>query len=1610
MNPQEADSFLGEAPAKTFSADDANQFLGPISVPGVGKYVPKMPSPEQDTFLASTGIGRVLNQVGQGAKQAWGTEDLGLSPGTTEALRKAGIFNDVAKGQFSLVRAANEAVMRPAAAALDAAQRGIGAVFGGAEEGLKQTGAELGVPQVGQTAAEMVEFEGIGRPGVAHSPVPVDLAAAQNMHAIGQPEAAYMGTAEPVTPAPEAAVKANVQTEATGEPVAPEPSPQAPAARTAAPETGTAQTVTPFVPESPFPAQTSKLGPIFPAHFSPAPAPTDVHGYARSLAPDTFNEYDALAAHQDTLRQQIADAQAELQKGFEDQAPHAAEIADLEARMQDTTPRLAKKYQSRLDAMTAERDAFLADEDGRALVTRDTPEIMAMRQQLLETDFRMRDLAPDVAGAYRRAADLMPPVEEPEIETPPAAEQMPAPEEDVSPQTPQAEEIGPETQTEPAETQPPQAEKAPEEIGAAGPSPQTPAPIPDIAADVSQKLQAAGRPREEADASGQVSKALWETRAAAFEGKKGTAEEMYAREAPDIRAGKPAARQLELAQTKGGAAGKIRLATDGRAVITLMKNADASTFLHETGHDWLERMMGDAKDPDAPAAMRTDAATVRKYLGVGDDEALTTRAHEKFARSFERYFMEGRAPSKALAGVFAKFKDWLTTIYQTVSKLRAPITPDIRDVFDRLLAKNPERQPAIVVDEAEGPAPANVVPPRQPTPIEVTSHLATLHEADLAHTEPEVAGEVASQVRREIDRAATTSVPEAGERIAATRTGSDQPGSRDGGSEPPGGGADADGAGAGGDPGAKGDVSKPGAVVQGRGGPTEQGNRPQAEPAGPEQPFARSDDGLIDKAGNIRLDNLNQPEDVNTVIREAAEASGDHIEARRGVISDQHVLDLADALGMQPSDLNARKLGQAFNAEQVMAARKLLIQSAQSVRDAMAKAANGSDADVMVYAEARARHLMIQDQVAGITAEAGRALRAFRSIGEEGAQTKALGDFLQGATGKTLFQLRREAKAGMLLDTPQQVSKFTRDSAKPTFGDMALEYWINGLISGPATHTTYAIGNSLLALWKAVPETAVAAAIGKLRGGDARVYAGEVNAQVYGLMKGQRDGVRAAWKAAKTGLTAELPGEGEAGAQTSMLAMQGPQGAIPGKLGAVIRLPSRGVATIHSYFRAIGYSQGIAQLAYRQAAKEGLDGQAFAARVADLTTNPPAEMMEQARLGATDQTLMNQGGDLTRKVSDLFDHRFASAGGFPLLKLIDPFVKIGANVMSQALMERSPLGVLNADIRANLMGRNGPIARDTQIARIGVGSALGATVIGMASQGLITGGGPSDPKEAAVWRLAGNQPYSVKIGQTWYAYHRLGPLGMILGVAADMHEVGSAMTDHDAGHVATLVTTSLAKSLLDESFMRGPSELLQAIEDSDRYGARYVRNQLATLIPFSTGMAQMARAADPYAREARTTLDAIRARVPFLSQSLFPRRDLFGNPLPNTDALGAAGLTSIMETRAKNDPVTAAMLRVGYYPTPPKPDINGVRLTDQQYDDYSRIGGRMAKMRLDALVNTPGFASLPNGVQASTMQNIMEHSRRAAATMVQMQNPQVIQQAMENKRIIALQGRAALSH
>lgn len=135
--------------------------------------------------------------------------------------------------------------------------------------------------------------------------------------------------------------------------------------------------------------------------------------------------------------------------------------------------------------------------------------------------------------------------------------------------------------------------------------------------------------------------------------------------------------------------------TPSTKTIALFKSADLSTFLHESGHFFLDTLGKLAGTEGAPEQIRGDMQTFLDWAGAKDIEDWNTRgvgaqrdAHEKFARAFESYLMEGKAPTPALSGLFSRFRAWLTHVYQHVRNLGAEVTPEMRGVFDRLLASD----------------------------------------------------------------------------------------------------------------------------------------------------------------------------------------------------------------------------------------------------------------------------------------------------------------------------------------------------------------------------------------------------------------------------------------------------------------------------------------------------------------------------------------------------------------------------------------------------------------------------------------------------------------------------------------------------------------------------------------------------------------------------------------------------------------------------------------------------------------------------------------------------------------------------------------------------------
>jgi hypothetical protein len=140
--------------------------------------------------------------------------------------------------------------------------------------------------------------------------------------------------------------------------------------------------------------------------------------------------------------------------------------------------------------------------------------------------------------------------------------------------------------------------------------------------------------------------------------------------------------------------GFIQFGADRKVRIGLLEKADLSTFIHETGHFYLEVLLDLAERADASPQIKADAETLMKWFKVKSRSEIGVAQHEMFARGNEAYLMEGNAPSASLRGIFQRARAWMTLVYRTLTRLDVTLNDEVRGVFDRIYATDQEIEAA----------------------------------------------------------------------------------------------------------------------------------------------------------------------------------------------------------------------------------------------------------------------------------------------------------------------------------------------------------------------------------------------------------------------------------------------------------------------------------------------------------------------------------------------------------------------------------------------------------------------------------------------------------------------------------------------------------------------------------------------------------------------------------------------------------------------------------------------------------------------------------------------------------------------------------------------------
>ena len=699
----------------------------------------------------------------------------------------------------------------------------------------------------------------------------------------------------------------------------------------------------------------------------------------------------------------------------------------------------------------------------------------------------------------------------------------------------------------------------------------------------------------------------------------------------------------------------------------------------------------------------------------------------------------------------------------------------------------------------------------------------------------------------------------------------------------------------------------------------------------------------------INWPRINTPDDVKAVMQGMADKFKGRIDKeRRGVMTFAEIKDAAQVEDAWRILMERRK-GQPWNAEQSLAARNLWASSADKLLQlAKEVQADPSEVNMVALRKQLATHHAIQVEAIAARTETARALASWRIPAESSVfDPRLLASMLAqegGGPEVTLAIAENIAKFGAMGDL-RGLAKFAEKSWAAKTKDAVLEVWINALLSNPKTHVVNSASN-ILVLGQQMVERKAAASLSSALGSDA-VAPGEALAMLNGISAGWRDALAYAAKTLRTGESGnysgkiELPRQKAISAeafglsQDTLLGRAG--GALANFVGSAVNVPGRALATADEFFKTIGSRMELHALAHRQAMAELSAGKIKAGQVkeryAELLDSPPDYLKAGAQNFADYATFTNDPGRLANTISML-------ANQYAPIRILLPFVRTPANIM-QYVAARTPAAPLLASFKADIAA--GGARRDIALARMGLGSFTLFAGADMAMSGLITGAGPKDKAQKATLRRTGWQPYSFKIGDRYFAFNRLDPLGAQLGFAADLGETlansAEGVNDADLEELIVTATFSGASNMVSKTYLSGLTSFFEMMGDPDRYSESWLKRMSGSLIP--AGAAQAARGIDPTMREAQTMLEAIQARTPGLSDSLPAVRDLWGRPVSYQSGMGWAydAFSPVASSQYKPEPIDKEIMRLGVTVNKPnkKIQIDGVSIDLLKYDGaYSR--------------------------------------------------------------------------
>lgn len=475
-----------------------------------------------------------------------------------------------------------------------------------------------------------------------------------------------------------------------------------------------------------------------------------------------------------------------------------------------------------------------------------------------------------------------------------------------------------------------------------------------------------------------------------------------------------------------------------------------------------------------------------------------------------------------------------------------------------------------------------------------------------------------------------------------------------------------------------------------------------------------------------------------------------------------------------------------------------------------------------------------------------------------------------------------------------------KQSTQPGFQDFFLELWFNALLSNPATHVANIAGNLSTTIW-AIPERFIAEQFGFGREG--HVTRGESTAMLYAFTHAIGDAWVGAYRSYQEGKPLSGLGreysrnEAPAATATNMgLDPHSPLGRTMDFIFNYIglasggRFASKALMAADEFSKMWNYRMELNAVAYREAVKQGYEGPAWGEHVQRIVDTPAlSQIQEAAKSFSVIQAFQNElrpggMGAALQGWANLSVDIPGTEQSLPVGRMIVPFVQTPMNIARYANERNILLAPFLQSVREDL--RAGGARQDMAEAKMTLGTMAMVSMAALAIKGAIAGRGPEDPHLRAIW-LESHREYSLKVPFTniWVPYDRFGPLGMMIGMVADMVQIAGESQIPLAERAAIAPLYAFLKNIGNQTFMQGMNSFFDAMtprpgQRPDQVGdnmVKFFRRMSTGFVQPSALLAATARVLDPVEKEALSWVDTLYARVPGWRNDVPSRRTLGGD-------------------------------------------------------------------------------------------------------------------------------------